>query len=106
MRRLRKLQFGPCVKSIRNYIDEAFADSPPESAGNGKSYWSLSAAMVDLFRREYQWSHEYTLDQPLKALFQLQNIIRRRNNPNACLFNRSDKIAREYRAKMREKKNA
>lgn len=104
VRGLRRLKFGPCIDDIRRYLDDAFADSPPDSGGNGKSYWSLSASMIDLFRREYQWSQEYTLEQPLKALFQLQNIIRRRNNPSACLFNRSDKIAREHRRKMRKEK--
>ena len=90
--RLRGLDFVSSVTAIRAYIDAAMADSPPQGDGNGKAYFSFSASIVDLLGAEYGWTPEVVARLPLKATFQLVNRIRRRGDPKACLFNRSEKI--------------
>lgn len=104
IRSIAHVNYMDALKKIEGYIDEAFQDSPPRrDGGDPRAYWSMSASMVDAFSREYQWTMERTLTTPLKALFQLHSIIRKRNDPCACLFNpRSDKVASEYRRKHRD----
>lgn len=102
VRGIRKINYAAALKAIDTYVSESFTDSPPSRDGNTKSYWSMTASMIDSFAHEYQWGLEQIQNAPLKSLFQLTTIIRKRNDPSSCLFNPSDKVAREYRRKMRE----
>lgn len=92
--RTRKLDLSTALPQIKAYLDSALADIGGGSGAAEKSYYSFAAGLVDMFLKEYQWPEAKTLNYPLKKLLQFRNVIARRYNPSATLFNPSDKVCR------------
>lgn len=93
IRRCRRLKFSTLAKSIEEFVDEAFQDSPATTdCGDRQSFYSFAASIVDTFASEYGWPAHYIIDMPAKQLFQLMSVIRKRKNPAAILFNPSEKV--------------
>ena len=94
----RDMDYSDAVVAISGYVREAFQDSPPtpEVRGTGVGYYSFAVSLVGALAREYGWSADSILDMPLKAVFQFVKEIQRNANPNAILFNPSDKVRSEW----------
>lgn len=99
--RLRKKNYNATLQALYDYFDESFQDAPSgRSSKSGISYYSFSAALVDVFASEYGWGMEEIFNSPVKQLFQFLKIIRRRANPSVPLFNPSDSIRSRWLAEM------
>jgi len=93
----RGMDFLKTVASVKDYVDEAFMDSPGGSAKAAESYYSFAASLVDVFGHEYGWSEAQVMACPLKRLFQYLNAIRQRNDSKAIMFNpKSGLVRREF----------
>ena len=104
LRRIARLDYDATIAEIKAFMDEAFQDSPASSGGRAQaSYYSFAASLVDVFGTEYGWSENEILDVPLKRLFQYLNAIRKRHNPEAVLFNPSDRVRGEFLAAVNKK---
>lgn len=96
-RRCRRINYVNALKEIESYLAESFQDAPGGGAeGERQSFYSFAASMVDLFGKEYGWTERETINLPLKRLFQLMAVIRKRNNPDAVMFNPSDKVRGDW----------
>ena len=104
VRSIRRIRFDKAVEDIRNYIDDAYADSPG-SPGAGPEHWSWCAGLVDCLSGAYGWDYEKVLDLPVKVGLQLRKIIRKRANPNEVMFNRSDRIRGNWLAEQNRNGN-
>lgn len=101
LRRIGKIQYEKAIEQIKAFMDETFQDAPASSGGKPTtSYFSSAAAIVDVMACEYGWAERDILDAPLKRLFQYIKAISKRNNPQAILFNPSDKIKGRYLAEI------
>jgi len=99
LKRIAKMDYDETIAEIKAFMDEAFQDSPASSGGRTQaSYYSFAASLVDVFGKEYSWTESAVLDTPIKRLFQYLNVIRKRNNPEAIMFNPSDRVRGEYLA--------
>lgn len=83
---------GRICLALATFFADAFADSPASSGGNRVQYTSWIASHVDSLASEYSWRIEEIMALPVKVAFQLEREISKRYNPNAILFNRSDKL--------------
>lgn len=86
------------VQSIQEFIEEAFADSPPtDGSEGGPQYWTLAHSLIHVFGKNYGWPMEETLRHPIKVLLPLLNIIRAESSPGAAMFNPlSDRVRGEW----------
>jgi hypothetical protein len=97
LRSIRKLDYLATVKAIVEHVNEAFSDMPGSSrVRHVTSYYSAVASLVDLLAAEYGWSEEKILALPLKRVFQYANAITRRRDPQAIMFNPSDRIKGDW----------
>jgi hypothetical protein len=101
---LRKILFNykEAVERIYEYMDATFQDSGGKGSGI-KSYTGYPSAWVDMFEVEYGWPEEKTLSYPLRKLHQRARNMRMRHDPQAILFNPSDKLISRY---LQEKNRA
>ena len=95
-RRTRGLDYETAVMAIRAYIDDAFADAPGTKGGHTPSYYSGTAAMVDLLAGQYGWPERDILRLPFKRVFQYARCIRARFEERPIFFNRSDKVIADW----------
>jgi len=97
VKRCRKVLWADACIEIDRYIDDAFQDSPGHKSGqSGAGDWAWVAVMVDNIASEYHWSERDILNTPVKSLFQYSRLQTKRHNPNAILFNSSDRLKSEY----------
>jgi hypothetical protein len=101
LRRLGEYEFRQIAGEIIGFIEEAFQDAPASSGDlGGTSYFSSATSLVDLFAREYGWSERDILAIPVKRLFQYIKAITRHHNPDAVMFNPSDKVRGQWLAQI------
>lgn len=96
----KRVKFIPACAEIMKFLDEAFMDSPGGSGAPTKSYTSFAATFCDVFACEYGWDDQATMSKPVARLFQLLRKIKKRHNPQAIEFNRSDAVLSEYLRKQ------
>lgn len=97
---IRKLNYLHAVKACANYVDDTFQDSPASSSDRSLPYAAWTAYIVNNIAMNYGWSESSILNIPLKRLFQYLRCIRRYHDPNAPLFNPSDKLKGDYVRKL------
>jgi hypothetical protein len=96
-RSLRRLSFVRAVQGIGEYLTAAFADAPGvKQTGFKPSYYSGTAALVDLLASQYGWTEETILRIPFKRLFQYARAIRARHDDKPIFFNPSDSVISEW----------
>jgi hypothetical protein len=101
-----KINYGECLKAIHEYIADAFRESPGSSdkSSGQESYWSFSASIIDAMGCAYGWTPELSSVMPLKHIFQLLKVVRKRNNPDAPMFSyHAGQVKNEYRRKRNER---
>ncbi len=97
VRRARRLDYGASVAAIHGYLDDAFGDAPGVKSGQmAASYYSGTAALVDLLAGQYGWSEADILRLPFKRLFQYARCIKERHADKPIFFNRSERILAEW----------
>jgi len=110
VRRTRGLDYEAAVVSIRAFIDDAFADAPGTKGGHTASYYSGTAAMVDLLASQYGWAESAIIRLPFKRIFQYARCIRQRHEDRPIFFNRSDRVIADWQerdeAARRERETA
>ena len=75
--------------AILDFMEQTFADSGGSGAlGEEVAVASEAAFMVDLFASQYRWQCDAILDAPLAQLFQLRNVMKKRMDSKAIVFNR------------------
>lgn len=82
------------VNRCKAFVDESLQDFPKSTTSNGfdKEYYSDATIICAEFAREFGWDDESTLDKPLKRIFQYRKEMKQEANPNAILFNQSDRV--------------
>ncbi len=105
-RNTRGLDFEFSVNAIRDYIDDAFADAPGTKGGPAVSYYSGTAAMVDLLGSQYGWHERDILRLPFKRIFQYARCIRQRHEDRPIFFNRSDSVIAEWQERDEQARQA
>lgn len=106
LRKVGKLEFKQSLEGLAGYIAEAFQDSPPAVKDSiGESYYSWFAGYCDVFASEYGWPVSQVIDMPMKQLFQLGKLIKKRHNPKCHLFKPSDRIASDWLDTQQPKQN-
>lgn len=88
---LGSLKYMQAIKDITGYLEAAFQDAP-SSGGGGKLYTASCAALVETIAHEFGWDDEQIMNKPVARLFQYIRLIRKRHDPKALLFNRSDSV--------------
>lgn len=80
--------------AIFDYLEAAFQDSPPsqKTAASQRSYYAGVTSLCDFFAREYGWDDAATMSKPLGRLFQYFNCSRKQADPQAVMFNPSDRV--------------
>jgi hypothetical protein len=92
-RRVAGLDYLNSLSEIQSYIQDAFGDAPGvKMSGFKPSYYSGTAAMIDLIASQYGWSEEQIIRIPFKRIFQYARCIRERTSDNPIFFNRSDAV--------------
>lgn len=92
---VRRLDAAETIKAIVDYVSEAYGDAPG-GGSSGPSYYSNAAGLVDALASAYGWSEAEILRLPLKRAFQYSKAISDRLNPNAVMWNPSDRIKGEW----------
>jgi hypothetical protein len=105
MHKVGKINYADAIKSIKAYLERTFMDSPGESDGESVSYASWCAHIVDVFASEYGWPRKEVLKCSFRVLYQQMNCIKKRHNPDAPVWNPSDKLIREHRALKQQRFN-
>ena len=102
-RHYRKIKPATAAE-IYDYLDAAFQDAPAGSGNKtaSRSYYAGVASLCDFFAEEYGWQDGCTLGTPIARLFQYYNVARKRKDPQAILFNPSDRV----RAQAQHLRNA
>lgn len=95
-RQLRQLKLGESSSACRQFVADAFEDSPGSNGVDGPTYYGWPAGYVGLLATEYGWTEDVILDLPLRRLWQHVRRLIRRNDPSATLFNPSDKVRGEW----------
>jgi len=104
---IRTIDYATFVLAIREFIDDALADSPAADGGRcGRQVVSWVAHYVDLIAREYHWSEAEILSLPLKRLFQYVRKIQGRLDDKAIFINRSDEVRAAWLRAQNEKPKA
>jgi hypothetical protein len=88
--------FGEATRAIREYIAGALQDWPEGDGHRRKAYVAPAAHVVDLMGCEYGWGPEVTMEAPMALLIQLSRVIQVRRNPQAPLFNRTDRLIGQW----------
>lgn len=99
-KRISTYKVADAMREMNDYVSSAFEDAPASAGGNTVQYYSTAASLVDLFAREYGWQLNEILDLPLAVLFQLVKAIIARTDPDAILFNPSDKVRGQWLCKV------
>ena len=95
----RKINYFDACKALFKFKEETFYDAP-KGGGEGKSYFSWLASIVDLLASEYGWSREkITREIPLPEIFQLMRCIRSRKTDKP-LSNASEVKIAEHLKKL------
>jgi hypothetical protein len=85
------------VTAIRDYLGEAFAESP--GGKGGEAYYSVAASVIHFICGNYSGvSFEATLDLPLKIVFQLMKCKRRETG--AIMFKSTDALKSRWLEKV------
>lgn len=103
IRSFRALDYTATLRSIYDYIEEAFADAPGSKGEVSVSYFSASASIVDLIASEYHWKEADIIRLPFKRLFQYFRCIQRRHTDKPIFFNASDLVLSDWQEKELEK---
>ena len=93
---IRGVNLPLAVAECRKYIADTFQDAPAGPEEQSTPYAGWCAHIVNNIASSYGWSEAEILNTPLKRLFQYLRCIRRNNNPNAPMFNASDKVKGDY----------
>lgn len=95
-RRCRRLKYRDTIESIHSFIDDAFADAHGGPRISGEAICGASAAIVNSLASAYGWSIATILQLPYKQIWQFKNIIRKSNDPDAQVFNKSRRIVLDW----------
>ena len=102
-----KLNGTQPLPAIMKYLDDAFYDAPLGTPTPQKLFTSSVAGIVDTLASEYGWTDDLILEMPLARVFQYLRRIRQRTNPQAPMFNRSEKLISDWmNARMRQTANS
>jgi hypothetical protein len=104
VRSCRKLDYLEAIAAIQSYLDDAFADGPGSKGGFRVSYYSTTAAAVDLVASQYGWAEGAILKMPFKRLFQYARCVKERNVSRPIFFNQSDLILAEWQEAQEQKR--
>jgi len=90
------------VKDCYTYLEDSFYDNLNKVSDTVSKapYYSWVTSIVDMIAREYHWSESEILDIPFRRLNQYLKCIVLHNNPNATMFNPSDKVKSEWLANL------
>ena len=103
--RLGRIPLETLANAITTFLDEAFMDSPPIVKDlNSPQYYSDVAAIGDAFASAYGWSRLEIMKLPMAVLFQQLKCIQHHNDPNAIMFNPSDKVRGDWLRQQNEKR--
>jgi hypothetical protein len=94
--RTGKLIYEKAVKEIKDFVSEAFQDSPGGRGKTESSAASFCAYLVHLLASKYGWDEDRIMRMPLKKVFQYVKIIHLESDPKAIVFNPSDRIKSKY----------
>lgn len=102
LRKIDKADKAQLIKEIQIFTQESFMDSPATNGVDSASYYSFAASIVDALAFNYGWSEREILQTPIKRAFQYFNAIVIRNNPDATMFNPSDKVRGDWLREQNE----
>jgi len=89
---LRKVPFNEAtVQAIVNFVSDAFEDAGGGGRA-GKQFYCTAAGMVDAIASQYGWTEETILNLPIRRAMQYVNASAKRINPQATLFNPSERV--------------
>lgn len=97
-----RLIYAEAVEAITEYLRETFQDAP--GGGNSEQAQNASwlAYTVDTLASEYGWREADILALPLKRAFQYLKVIRQRRDPEAIMFNPSDRVKADWLTKQNQ----
>lgn len=96
-RRHRKLNFLKTLAAIQEYLAQAFGDAPGrKDSGYTPSYYSGTAAAIDLLAHQYGWAEADILRMPYKRIFQYARCIKSRLVEKPIHFNRSEELIAKW----------
>ena len=101
-----KLPFTQAVQESLAYVEQTFLDAPQGAKRDDGSpdYFSWLSSIVDALGSEYGWKPFEIMEMPLRQVFQLLRVIRRRHDPKAVLFNNlSDRAKLDWVQSMKKK---
>lgn len=98
--RCPNIDFTSACVAIYAYIEAALQDSPGGSGGGRTEFASWVASLVHKIASRYHWSENDILNLPLKRAFQYTKLMRASDDPNAIMFNPSDRIVSKYLADL------
>lgn len=80
--------------AVFDYLEAAFQDAPATQRGQAdrRSYYAGVTSLCDFFAAEYGWDDSQTMQKPIARLFQYFNCVRKRKDPQAIMFNPSDRV--------------
>jgi len=96
LQRISRLSFNYAHRQISEFVAEAFQDSPGGGKPTGPNYYSFAAGIISAVAHHHGWSEREILHIPVKRLFQYLKAMQRTNNPEASLFNPSDKVRGDW----------
>jgi hypothetical protein len=81
------VKLGTVVEAIDAYLETALVDAPKGSGEHAEMYWSMFAGVVASLAATFGWSESEIRRMPVRRAFQDLKIARKRNDPQAPLFN-------------------
>ena len=102
------VNYGEALGQIRDYLALAFRESPgSDGRPAAESYWSFSASVIDAMASGYGWTAPQIMATPLRQIFQLMKVSRKRNNPEAPMFSyHAGCVKNKYRRERNERMKA
>jgi hypothetical protein len=105
--RLRHVDSQIAIYAINAYCDSALMDAPRGADGaSGPSYWSCLAALVFSLAQATGWGESEIVRMPCKRLFQYMKLARKYRDPDAILFNPSDRVVSKWLEEVNSKGKA
>jgi len=103
-RRNRGIDYFKALAGIQEYLSQAFGDAPGrKDTGFTPSYYSGTAAAVDLLAHQYGWHEKDILRMPYKRIFQYARCIKSRLVEKPIHFNRSEELIARWQEEQDRK---
>lgn len=102
---VRKQNGLELLRDIYRYISDTFQDAPGGKSDSGPNYAGWCAYLIDAIASEYGWPWQTIMRTPFKILYQQVKCIRRRRDPDAIMFNPSDRATGDRLALKQQRLN-